>query len=306
MTGESILIVEDEPAVARGLEYGLSREGFEVLWAETGQAALDLARTRDPHLILLDIRLPDISGFDVCRQLRAEGQRQPILMLTARDEELDKVLGLELGADDYVVKPYSLRELISRIRALLRRAYGELAVTAPGNRLRFGDIELDLERLQATRDGELVEASSTAFKTLAQGKGIDFAIEKPALPLQVVCDRARLELALSNLLDNALKFTPPGGRVAIGAEPAGEGVRLWVRDSGPGIDPAEQPHIFGRFYQGQNGQPDSPRGDGLGLTIVHSVVQAHGARVWVESEPGEGSLFIVQFPSGNHSGARHF
>ena len=82
MTGERILIVEDERAVARGLEYGLRKEGFEVLWAETGRQALDLARTRDPRLILLDIRLPDISGFDVCRELRAEGRRQPILMLT--------------------------------------------------------------------------------------------------------------------------------------------------------------------------------------------------------------------------------
>jgi len=149
-TLECILIVGDEPAVARGLEYGLTREGFEVLWADTGLRAPDLARGRDPHLILLDIRLPDISGFDVCRQLRAEGKRQPILMLTAHDEELDKVLGLELGADDYVVKPYSLRELISRVRALLRRAYGELAAVSVDDRVRFGDVELDLERLRAT------------------------------------------------------------------------------------------------------------------------------------------------------------
>jgi DNA-binding response OmpR family regulator len=166
MAGERILIVEDEYAVARGLEYGLSREGFEVLWADTGQRALELARGRDPHLILLDIRLPDISGFDVCRQLRAEGKRQPILMLTARDEELDKVLGLELGADDYVVKPYSLRELISRVRAALRRAYGELAATSVGSRLRFGDVEMDLERLQVTRRGRPVELTPTEFRLL--------------------------------------------------------------------------------------------------------------------------------------------
>ena len=117
MSRERILIVEDERAVARGLEYSLTSEGYDVSWASTGRQALQLARSRDPHLIVLDIRLPDISGFDVCRQLRAEGSRVPILMLTARDEEVDRVLGLELGADDYVVKPYSLRELISRIRA---------------------------------------------------------------------------------------------------------------------------------------------------------------------------------------------
>jgi two-component system alkaline phosphatase synthesis response regulator PhoP len=166
MTGERVLIVEDERAVARGLEYGLANEGFDVLLAETGRQALDLARSGDPHLILLDIRLPDISGFDVCRRLRAEGMRQPILMLTARDEEVDKVLGLELGADDYVVKPYSLRELVSRIRALLRRAYGELAATSTGDRLRFGEVEMDMERLQVRRRGELVDLTPTEFRLL--------------------------------------------------------------------------------------------------------------------------------------------
>lgn len=167
MSGERILIVEDERAVARGLEYGLSKEGFEVLWAETGGQALDLARTQEPRLILLDIRLPDLSGFDVCRQLRAEGRRMPILMLTARDEEVDKVLGLELGADDYVVKPFSLRELTSRIRALLRRAYGDLAVAdGMARRVQFGDVEIDMERLLVRREGRLVDLTPTEFRLL--------------------------------------------------------------------------------------------------------------------------------------------
>jgi DNA-binding response OmpR family regulator len=164
--GERILIVEDERAVARGLEYGLTSEGFTVLWADTGQRALELAHSQNPHLILLDIRLPDVSGFDVCRQLRTEGKRMPILMLTARDEEVDKVLGLELGADDYVVKPYSLRELISRIRALLRRAYGDLADVSKEDRLTFGEIEVDLERLQVYRQGRLVNLTPTEFRLL--------------------------------------------------------------------------------------------------------------------------------------------
>jgi DNA-binding response OmpR family regulator len=166
MAGERILIVEDERAVARGLEYGLTSEGFTVLWADTGQRALELARSQNPHLILLDIRLPDVSGFDVCRQLRAEGKRMPILMLTARDEEVDKVLGLELGADDYVVKPYSLRELLSRIRALLRRTYGDLADVSKEERLTFGEIEVDLERLQVYRQGRLVNLTPTEFRLL--------------------------------------------------------------------------------------------------------------------------------------------
>jgi DNA-binding response OmpR family regulator len=166
MAGERILIVEDERAVARGLEYGLTHEGYDVLWADTGQKALELARACDPQLVLLDIRLPDISGFDVCRQLRAEGRRLPILILTARDEEVDKVLGLELGADDYVVKPFSLRELLSRIRALLRRAYGDLATPAEAERLTFGEIEVDLDRLLVYRRGRLVELTPIEFRLL--------------------------------------------------------------------------------------------------------------------------------------------
>jgi len=166
MSGERILIVEDEPAVAMGLEYGLKSEGFVVLHAENGRRALALAESGDPHLILLDIRLPDISGFDVCKQMRTRGMRQPILILTARDEELDRVMGLELGADDYVVKPYRLRELIARIRALLRRAYGELAVPVSGERMRFGDVEIDLEKLQVLRNSKIVDLTPTEFRLL--------------------------------------------------------------------------------------------------------------------------------------------
>jgi DNA-binding response OmpR family regulator len=166
MMHDRILIVEDERSVARGLQYGLQQEGFEVLWAETGRRAIDLAQSQKPSLIVLDIRLPDLSGFDVCRQLRSAGQRQPILMLTARDEETDKVLGLELGADDYVVKPYSLRELVSRIRAHLRRAYGELAHSAQGTIIRFGPIEVDDQRLLVLRDGQALDLTPIEFRLL--------------------------------------------------------------------------------------------------------------------------------------------
>ncbi len=167
LTRPQILIVEDERAVARGLEYALNSEGFEVFWAKTGQEALALTYSEHPAAILLDIRLPGVSGLDVCRRLRAYGKRQPILMLTARDEEVDKVLGLELGADDYIVKPYSLREVISRVRAQLRRAYGELAASADHNQqLQFGDLSLDLSRLEVEHKGRLVELTPTEFRLL--------------------------------------------------------------------------------------------------------------------------------------------
>jgi two-component system response regulator RegX3 len=164
--GATILVVEDERAVARGLIYGLREEGFRVEWAETGKAALAMIDQVIPNLIVLDLRLPDITGLDVCRRLRQAGRRQPILMLTARDEETDKVLGLELGADDYVVKPYSLREVISRIRALLRRSYGELAAPAAPSVISFGEIRVDFDRLLVTRSEQVVELTPIEMRLL--------------------------------------------------------------------------------------------------------------------------------------------
>lgn len=141
---------------------------------------------------------------------------------------------------------------------------------------------------------ELVEAAAAPFKVAARKKGILFAIARLNSPVAIVCDRARVELALSNLLDNALKFTPDGGRVEIGAEMAGDRVRLWVQDSGPGIHPDDQPHIFERFYRGGAQAGD---GNGLGLAIVKSVAQAHGGRAWVESESAAGSRFVIELPA---------
>ncbi|HZW02640.1 MAG TPA: response regulator transcription factor [Anaerolineaceae bacterium] len=166
-----ILIVEDEPSVARGIQAGLKKEGFLTTWASSGRQALESASSERPHLILLDLRLPDISGFDVCRSLRAGGYLGPVVMVTARDEEVDRVLGLELGADDYIVKPFSLRELISRIRAQLRRSYGAYARDASRESLRFGDVELDLVRFAVCRSGKPVNLTPVEFRLLVHLAG---------------------------------------------------------------------------------------------------------------------------------------
>jgi len=161
----SILIIEDDPAVARGLEAGLLREGYRVTWKASGTNGLQFARDFNPHLVVLDVRLPDGSGFDFCRQMRQMGLNQPILMLTVQREEMDKVLGLEMGADDYVTKPYGLRELLSRIRALLRRAYGEFS-TNDANTLYVGDLVLDRGRGQVWRGKQLLNLTPTEFRLL--------------------------------------------------------------------------------------------------------------------------------------------
>jgi DNA-binding response OmpR family regulator len=162
---QSILVIEDDPAVAEALVEGIGDEGYDVHWEASGGAGVAYARDRSPQLIVLDVRLPDGSGFDFCRQMRQLGLRQPILMLTVQADELDKVLGLEMGADDYLTKPYRLRELIARIRSLLRRAYGELASTE-ADILYAGELTIDRTRASVTRDGRSVNLTPTEFRLL--------------------------------------------------------------------------------------------------------------------------------------------
>ncbi len=161
----NIMIVEDEPAVARGVQVALEREGYTVSVVPTGEDAVSRFSELAPELVVLDVRLPGIDGFEVCRQLRRE-THAPILFLTARADEVDKVVGLEIGADDYLVKPFSVRELVSRIKALLRRAYGELADTQTGRVLRRGELVIDLERRRVTRNGTRIGLTTTEFDLL--------------------------------------------------------------------------------------------------------------------------------------------
>jgi len=161
---KKILVVDDEPTLVATLRYNLEREGYQVATAPDGESALSVARTDRPDLIILDLMLPGLSGLEVCRVLRRE-TTSPILMLTAKVEEVDKVVGLELGADDYVTKPFGMRELLARVRALLRRAE-----TPPGDRaeaMTSGGLEVDTQRRQASRDGEPLPLKPKEFELLA-------------------------------------------------------------------------------------------------------------------------------------------
>jgi DNA-binding response OmpR family regulator len=162
----TILIVDDEYAVARGIQYALEQEGYQVSVAGSGEEALSVARELAPDLVVLDVRMPGIDGFETLRRLRADGSKAPVLMLTARDEEMDKVIGLEMGADDYMTKPFGLRELQSRIKALLRRAYGDLADAMGGRLIRHRDLVIDLDRRRVQRGDRRISLTATEFEIL--------------------------------------------------------------------------------------------------------------------------------------------
>lgn len=162
MTNPRILIIDDEPDLLRGLALNIKAEGYEVVTAATGNAGLDAALQERPDLILLDLMLPGMSGLDVCRELRRKQYDAPIIMLTARAEEVDRVVGLEIGADDYITKPFGIRELLARIRVRLRRKAG----AAVDGVLRFGDAEVDLDKHEAMRLGRPVELTGKEFEVL--------------------------------------------------------------------------------------------------------------------------------------------
>ncbi len=169
--GDKVLVVEDEPTLLETLEYNLTRQGYEVHTATDGLTALEIARRERPDVIVLDIMLPGLDGLEVCRILRRE-MNVPILMLTARAEELDRVLGLEMGADDYLTKPFSMRELLARVKALLRRVRlirEELSAEngmVSGKKLTFGDLTIDLARREVLLRGEPLRLKPKEYELL--------------------------------------------------------------------------------------------------------------------------------------------
>jgi DNA-binding response OmpR family regulator len=162
----TILVVEDDPAVSLALEVALRGEGYTALLASTGDKGLEIGLSQAPDLLILDVRLPGIDGFELLRRLRAGGSKAPVIILTARDEEVDTILGLELGADDYMTKPFRVRELLSRVKSQLRRAYGDLADALGGRIIRVDELLIDLERRRVSRSGKKIALTPTEFEIL--------------------------------------------------------------------------------------------------------------------------------------------
>ncbi len=160
-----ILVVDDEKPIVDILKLNLEKNGYKVVCAYDGEAAAEMAFSQEPDLILLDVMLPKMDGFSVCKTIR-EKSSVPIIMLTAREEEVDKVLGLELGADDYMTKPFSLRELMARVKANLRRSQSSQKSDAAGEVLTFGDLSIDIEKYEVRKKGEIISLTFREFELL--------------------------------------------------------------------------------------------------------------------------------------------
>ncbi|MDH4272824.1 MAG: response regulator transcription factor [Candidatus Aminicenantes bacterium] len=220
---ERILIVEDEPTIATGLRDDLELEGYTVEVADDGTVALRRILEGKFDLVLLDLMLPGMDGLDVCRQARSKGDRTPVIMLTAKGQEVDKVVGLELGADDYITKPFSRREVLARIKAVLRRSQD---APEPNATYRFADITVDTGRCEVSRRGERIDLTATEFRLLqvflehrGQVLTIDELLEKAWGRDAVLTDR--VVYTHVNHLRNKLEENPQKPRFLMGVRGIG-------------------------------------------------------------------------------------
>ncbi len=179
MSGELILVVDDEPNIVQLARLYLEREGFRVDFRADGKSALEAVEFQKPALVILDIMLPEMDGMEVCRKLRAQNNRVPVVMLTARDEDIDKILGLEMGADDYLTKPFNPRELVARVKAILRRS--DHSTSRSTSAIHIGDLVIDPASRESSVNGQPVDLRTQEFDlllTLAEHKGLVLSREQ--------------------------------------------------------------------------------------------------------------------------------
>ncbi|MDX2003830.1 MAG: response regulator transcription factor [Meiothermus sp.] len=219
-----VLVVEDEPDIAEMLEVYLKRDGYRTERAADGKTALNLYRAVKPDLVLLDVQLPQVDGLEVLRKIRADGNT-PVIMVTARTEDLDKLLGLELGADDYVSKPFSAREVVARVKAVLRRSNN----TDISEFLRVGSIEIDLRRMVAHVGGKRLELTPTEFRLLqALAREPGRVYNRQELMDEALPDSDALERVVDVHLKNLRKKLEENGAKEALETVRGMGYRLWV------------------------------------------------------------------------------
>jgi signal transduction histidine kinase len=369
-----ILIADDEEDLVGMLAYHLKKRGYQIFTSSSGSRAWETIESEKPHLVILDLMMPELDGWEVCRLIRRsrlnEIRRMGILMLTARAMEEDRVYGLEIGADDYLTKPFSMAELILRVEKILRNSKENLEFAREKERFRFemksgrdhlrmlahdlkgplismgasaklllrrdpqgdslsplksiyinsvqltqwveemskagqaalSDSKPEMEEIEI---GGLVKRTLDLQAGLARDKDIELTFRSSPDHPAVRGNEMLLERAFSNLISNALKYTPRRGKVTVsvasylGREEKGV-VEVSVEDTGPGIHGEEIEKIFVPFYRGRN--VSDKEGLGLGLAMVKEVAELHGGRILVHSEPNQGAIFSFLLPIHHRSG----
>ena len=368
MSNGTILIVDDIPTNLEVLSNVLENVGYKVLVALDGESAIEQIDYARPDIILLDVMMPGIDGFETCRRLKVNPQTEaiPVIFMTALSDVVDKVRGFEVGAADYITKPLQHEEVVARVGAhlTLYRQKQEIADLREQDRTYYeklsalkddllstashdlknplagmmsaiyllrkhlaGDEKalsylthlqedadrmydlihdlLDLARLETglalTREHvplyDFLAANLQDFANAARNAGIELALDVPNEGISLLCDPRRLSQALHNLLSNALKYTPQGGKVILCARVEDAEIFIRVQDNGLGIPPEALPHLFDKFYRVSTNQHMAAAGTGLGLSIVKTIVEQHGGQIWVDSKLGKGSTFSLIFPT---------
>lgn len=345
-----ILIVDDNPTNVAILEEILEEE-YSLETALCGEEALEIALDFRPALILLDIMMPGIDGYETCRRLRETQQLRAtkIIMVSARSSLQERLQGYEAGADDYVVKPFDEQELLAKVRVYLRLKSVEemdqlksnvlallshevstplhMLLMSTDLMLMYDDIDAEergmclnhirdgadrlhqffqrIIKLSAMRAGscemqlaagDLCEIVRGAITEVSPRAGEREIFIEPELdePSTALLDKAQMKEVVTAMLDNAIRFSPPQGRVVVGVRCEGESVRLQVADQGQGIDPDFLPYVFGEFADAD--VEHHTEGHGLSLAIARQIVQAHSGTIDVESTQGEGATFTVELP----------
>ena len=369
-----VLIIDDNPVNLDLLGTLLRGAGCVTRAAISGKRALDVARLAPPDLMMLDINMPEMDGYETCRKFKADPDLAdiPVIFISALDDPLDKVKAFQAGGADYVTKPFQAEEVLARVKhqvtlSRLQKELRERNRTLEEANLRLREAErmragftamlvhdlrspltsiglaLDLYRddgaipgktlgvceqalakllglvqdllevfrgdstelplqLELTDPSRFLQAVKDHFQTQAEHKGIDFQLNPSELPVEIRIDPPRLERVFSNLLGNALKFTPPGGRITLsagieadaGATPGRRWLRVEVADTGRGIPAELLPFVFEPYYQTLD--EDRSQGVGLGLAIVKRIILAHRGKVEVQSREGRGTTFILRLP----------
>jgi len=361
-----ILAVDDISKNLQVVGTLLRREGYRIVPATSGAQALERVRAETPDLILLDLMMPDMDGLEVCRRLKADALTLPIpvIFLTASNEMEHLVQGFEVGAVDYVTKPFNPPELLARVRTHLELKHARDTIIRYGQELSrlneeknefmgiaahdlrsplgtiqgFSDLLLDDPEMAreeredftrrisdtATRMSEMVqnlldanriergelklnlaptELSAPlsgvveAYRPRAAAKQQSVHLQNETPPVTVVVDPSVLVQVLENLVSNAVKYSPPGKDIFVRLKKLPDAVRCEVQDEGPGLSAEDQKKLFGKFARLSAKPTGGEHATGLGLSIVKKMVEAMNGRVWCESEPGRGALFIVQFPT---------